>query len=113
MKLYSDNNLSTPIENAISFGVVPVGDTKTLELWLKNDSSPRVTGLLKNLVFNVQCFNPDTDEVIESEKVNVIEAPKEMSPYAVAKIVLEWSPAVDLEAGLKAKLTISGNKVIG
>lgn len=113
MKLYTDKLLSELVNDTVSFGIVPVGESKTLELWIKNDSSPKATGLLKNLVFNVQCLNPETEEVIETEKVDILEAPSEMSPYAVAKIILKWEPAIDLEQGLKAKLSISGQKIIG
>lgn len=113
MKLFEDEKLMIQIEDVYSFGIVSVGESKTVTIWVKNDASPRVTGYLRNLDFTVICLNPLNDTVISSENVEVLEAPKEMHPLAVEPLVLKWKPAVDLEQGLKAQLKITGQKIVG
>lgn len=113
MKLFEDKELTQPIEGTFSFGIVPVGETKKVTIWLKNDSSPKVTGYLKNLTFEVKCLDPETENIIETEKINILEAPKHLDAYAIAPLVLEWTPNISLEQGLKAKLCILGQKIIG
>lgn len=113
MKLYTDKKLLNEITDSFSLGIVPVGDSKQVILWARNDASPRVTGYLKNLLFEVTCLDPLNDAPIVSEKIDILEAPKDMAPQAVAKLILEWTPNVDLEQGLKAILTITGQKIVG
>lgn len=113
MKLYLDKNLANQIFDDISFGKVPVGESKEITIWAQNNSSPRRTGYLENLTWEVQCLDPETDRVIEEEEVLVTEAPPEMSPMSIGAVTLKWSPNVNLEIGLKAKLLVKGDKVIG
>lgn len=113
MRLYEDKNLLNPIEDVYSFGIVPVGEYKEVTLWVRNDCSPKATGYLKNLEFTVICLDPQNDAVISSEKIEVVKAPTEMAPMEVAELVLKWEPNIDLEQGLKAKLEIIGQKIIG
>jgi hypothetical protein len=113
MKLYADENLTQEIVDSFSFGIVPVGDTKRVKIWVKNDDNPNVTGYLKNLEFKVTCLDPQLDTVITDEEVKVLEAPQNLSYFAVEPIVLEWTPNVNLEQGLKARLTVTGQKIVG
>jgi len=113
MKLFADKNLTKSIDNCFSFGIVPVGETKKITLWVKNDSSPKVTGILKDLEFDVICLDPENETVITDERIIILEAPKEMSQFAVAPISLEWTPNIDLEQGLKAVLNIKAKKIVG
>jgi hypothetical protein len=116
MQLFNDANLQEPIENgtSFSFGVVPVGETEQKTIWMKNEAvAPKRTGYLKNLEFDVVCLDPTNDTVITDEKVVVLDAPEEMEAYAVAPILFEWTPAIDLEQGLKARLTIRAKKIVG
>jgi len=113
MRLYKDRELTSLIDDCITFGIVPVEESKTITVWIQNDSSPKVTGRLVNLIFEVICLNPENDAPIVSEKVEVLKAPEELEPWGVEELILKWSPNVDLEQGLKARLTIKGNKIIG
>ena len=113
MKLFEDEKLMNPIEDVYSFGIVAVGESKTVKIWIHNDASPKMTGYLRNLDFTVICLNPLNDTVISSEKIQILVAPKEMHPLAIEPLVLKWEPCVDLEQGLKAKLEITGQKIIG
>lgn len=113
MKLFEDKALEKQIFDHISFGVVPVGETKELTIWVLNDDSPKVTGFLKDLHFLVHCLDPETEAVIQDEEVKITEAPKEMRAMEKAPLTMSWTPDVTLEQGLVAKLTISGQKIIG
>ena len=113
MKLFKDKTLTEEIIDYFSFGIVPVGEVKQETLWLKNDSNPKTTGRLIDLEFEVVCLNPQNDTVIIDERVDILDSPREMAPYAVEPLKLEWTPRVDLEQGLKAKLTIKGKKIVG
>jgi len=113
MKIYEDRELQIEISNCFSFGVVPVGESKTITLYIKNDDRPSLTGRLINLKFEVICLDPENDLAIEDEKVLVIDAPSELEIYGSAPLILEWTPNISLEQGLKAKLIITGNKIIG
>ena len=113
MKLYLDEKLTQEIIDCFSFGVVPVGETEQVTIWIKNDDEPKNTGYLIDLKFEVVCVNPLNDAPITDEKIEVIEAPKELSAFAVAPLVLEWTPNIDLEQGLKARLIVTGQKIIG
>ena len=113
MKFFEDKAMENRIFDLIDFGIVPVGETKQVNLWVLNDDSPKVTGNLKDLTFRVSCLDPETEKVIEDEEVDVLEAPEIMHKQEIAPLVLSWTPNVTLEQGLKAKLTISGQKVIG
>lgn len=113
MKLYEDQNLETKIEESFSFGIVPVGETVQKIIYLKNDSDPKPTGKLIELEFLVQCLDPENGTLITDENIDVLDAPQDMEAYAVMPVLLEWTPAIDLEQGLRAKLTIKGKKIIG
>lgn len=113
MKLFRDRDLKDQIFDCFSFGEVLAGETKEVTLWLLNDASPKRTGHLRDLHFKVHCLDPETDALIDEEKVEVVDAPKEMIPNAVAPITLSWTPSIVWEQYLKAKLTISGKKIIG
>lgn len=113
MKLFEDKAMENQIFDYLSFGVVPVGETKEITIWVLNSDSPNVTGYLRDLTFKVHCLDPETEELIQDEEVKVIKAPTEMNKMELAPLVMSWAPNVTLEQGLVAKLTISGQKVIG
>jgi hypothetical protein len=113
MKFYRDEQLTDEIVDSFSFGIVPVGEAKNMTIWVKNDDSPNVTGFLQDIQVEVACFNPENDAPITDEKIDILEAPKDMPALSIAPIRLEWVPAVDLEQGLKARISIRAYKIIG
>lgn len=113
MKLFEDKATENQIFDHISFGIVPVGEKRELTIWVLNDASPKVTGHLQKLYFNVTCLDPETGVVITEEQIYVLDAPDQMRPKELAPLTLSWTPNVTLEQGLKAKLTISGQKILG
>ena len=113
MKLYTDKELLNQIIGSFSLGIVPVGETIQKTIWIKNDSDPKPTGQLIDIEIDIVCLDPTNDTVITDEHIAILESPDRMDAFAVAPIKLEWCPAIDLEQGLRAKLTIKAKKIIG
>jgi len=115
MKLFTDKNLKEPIQDTFTFGIVPVGETVEKTIWLKNEAvePKKATGSLVEMEITVVALDPTNDTVITDERIVIKEAPEAMKEFEIKPIRLEWTPAVDLEQGLKAKLTIRAKKIVG
>ena len=77
----------------IDFGIVPVGQTKTLDLIAKNIGSVEVTAL----VFEIN--HPD---------VKIIQSPRELKPRQEEHLIFEYTPEYQLDKGLNIKLKVRG-----
>lgn len=81
----------------LDLGVVSAGESKEFIFEVFNDGK----GYLKELTFKV-----------EHPEVKIIKAPLELNPYEKKEVTIKWSPAVDIEEGLKVKLSVEGKKIV-
>jgi len=81
----------------LDLGVVSAGESKEFKFEVMNESK----GYLKDLVFKV-----------DHSEVKIKESPSELDPNEKKKLVVKWSPSVDLEEGLKVKLIVEGKKIV-
>jgi hypothetical protein len=93
MKIFQNNQ---EIEK-LDLGIVSAGGSKEFVFEVLNDSK----GYLKDLAFKV-----------DHNEVKIVEAPALLDPNETKNLIIEWSPSLDLEEGLKVKLIIEGKKVI-
>ena len=93
MKILKNNEV---VEN-LDLGVVSAGESKEFSFQIMNDGK----GYLKELVFKV-----------DHSEVKIVEAPTTLDPNETKKLIVKWSPSVDLEEALKVKLDIEGKKII-
>lgn len=98
MQIFRDRQLTEEIGLTLDLGRVDAGETKRFTFWLKNDSK----SLLENLAFEV-----------DHPEVAIIKAPKNMTYSAVEELIIEWSPSVTLEEGLKTNIKVTGRRIIG
>lgn len=97
-KLYSDRALTKEVTDPIDLGKLKAGETKVYEFYVFN-----------NAVYPYE----EMQFAIDDEEVMIISHPKELNEKASDVLVIEWSPSEDVEKGLKAKLEITGYKVVG
>lgn len=98
MKIYIDSELRHEIkDDTFDLGIVPAGEVKKFTFYVVNEKSNHV---LEKLKFTVK-----------HNEVEVIEAPEKMNPNSSHVLVLQWSPSVTLEEGLKVSLAITGIKL--
>ena len=86
--------------HSLHFGVVDIGASKTVEVWLKNEG--------KRTVENIGVYLDDEDCEIE-------DVPNELAPGQQAKLTVTWKPSeryVKTDAPLKSQLRVRGNYVI-
>jgi len=79
---------------------VDIGQSKTVELWLKNEG--------KRTVENIQVYLDDKD-------CEVTGIPEQLPPAGKAKLLVTWSPStryVKDDTPLKSELRVRGNYVI-
>ena len=93
MKILQENK---PVE-ILDLGIVSAGESKQFEFQVNNDGR----GYLKELVFR-----------IDHPEIKIVEAPTLLDPNETKKLIIEWSPSIDLEEGLKVKLDIEGKRII-
>ena len=97
MKIFKDPELKDEIK-AINFGIVKTGESKTITVYLLNDSE----GYLRNLVFLFPI--PPTDLKIE-------DVPMGINPKQVAKASFKWTPSINFKKALKVPLLIQGDEI--
>jgi hypothetical protein len=98
MKIFKDKELKKPLEQ-IHFGIVEAGSSKTITVFLFNDTS----ALLTDLEFQVRTNLPETVEIIDS--------PSTMEPKSVKPLKLKWSPKAKVKKALKGEIIIRGVEV--
>jgi len=90
MKIYADKELTKEVAD-LDFGIVLAGETKTLELYLFNDT-----------VADVVELNPSVD----NKEVAVLSFSKEIKSKQSAPIVFSWTPELTMKKGLKTSLNL-------
>jgi len=98
MQIFKDKELTQEIGTNFDFGIVPAGETRTYEYYVKNNKS----SLLKQLTFSVA-----------HEELKILEYPTEIQAFDVKKLVIVWSPSVTLEEGLRVELRVLGIELFG
>jgi len=98
MKLFKDAMLKEEIE-VLDFGIVEAGSSKTLTIYLYNDTK----AVVSNLSFNFG--------VLPEKSLEIISAPKTIQPGKTDKLVLKWSPTMNFRQALEVPITISGDEV--
>jgi len=98
MKLFKDRSGKEEIKS-IDFGEVEVGTTKTITIYLKNDSS---NSIIKDIVVKIDPKRND---------LRIIQAPSELKNNEAKPIVIEWKPSLKLRSPLNAKLIINAKEV--
>jgi hypothetical protein len=93
IKIYKDAERIEEVTE-ISFGEVEVGDTQEMTLYVWNDSTAQV----KDLVFT-----------LSEPEVVIVEAPKVLK--SMGKLILSWSPSLELLKPLSITLTVSGKEL--
>jgi hypothetical protein len=99
MKLFEDNKCKKLL-NEISFGTVEALKEKELVIYLQNDSS----AVIENLEFRFPKL-PDT------EKLEIINAPKTMQPNSIESLKLRWKPSLNFKSALSVELSIIGDEI--
>ena len=100
LELYSDFTLENKLTESEEYGFIldlgegEVGETKQFEYFLYNPDG-KVHKL--DLLFE-----------IDHPEVKILTAPTNLEPGQKEKIVLEWSPTLDLEDSLHTVIKISG-----
>ena len=101
LKIYADEDCIKELgEHSVHFGVVDIGASKTVELWVKNDG--------KRIVENIEIHLDDTDCRIEN-------IPNQLAPGDKARLIVTWKPSakyVKTDLPLKSQLRVRGNYVI-
>jgi len=93
MKILKNNEI---VEN-LDLGVVSAGESKEFTFQVLNDG----IGYLKELAF-----------MVDHPEVKIVKGPLELNPNEKKELVVKWSPAVDIEEGLKVKLSVEGKKIV-
>lgn len=96
MKMYRDPELKEEISQ-IDFGEVEIGQSKEMTVYLLNERDT----LLKNLNFS-----------FKNKDVEVIESPRALSPRQITKLVVRWTPNLQIKSALKIDLLVRGEEVI-
>ena len=101
LKIVADEDCIKELgEHSIHFGIVDIGASKTVELWVKNDG--------KRTVENIEIHLDDTDCRIEN-------IPNQLAPGHKARLTVTWSPGIKYvkdDKPLKSQLRVRGNYVI-
>lgn len=101
MKIYKDQNLNYEISN-IDLGRVEVNQTKEYSYYLYNNS----TG-------NLESISIKLDDVPDSSEVKIIEFPEKLKAKEKALFKFSWTPSLNLERGLKTRISINAVEVWG
>lgn len=99
MKIFEDNKCKKQL-NVVHFGTVDAQSQKELVVYLQNNSG----AVLENLTFSFPKL-PDT------EKLEIINAPKTMQPNAIESIKIRWKPSLNFKSALSVSLEIAGSEI--
>ena len=81
----------------INFGIVDVGDKKTMSLFLMNDSNADMIEISVEL----------QDSMKENE-VEIESYPTELAAHSKGKLSLSWKPTLKIKKGLEISLKMKG-----
>lgn len=98
MKLWLDKEKTQPVTK-ISFGKVEAGTSKTVTVYLENDSD----AVLTNLEYIVPSLPPT--EVLK------VEGPVTVQPHEIVPITITWKPSLSFKKALSVSLEIRGEEV--
>ena len=111
MKIFRDKELTDEVENnEIKLGIIDVGDVKTFEFWLLNDTPDELT----KLTYKLKKIDRKTNEVTQeiSEEAKVISAPEGLKSQASDSIIIEYAALVTIERGLRVQLHFDGKRIV-
>ena len=101
LKVFADEDCTKELgEHSVHFGVVDIGASKTVAVWLKNEG--------KRTVENIGVYLDDQDCEIEN-------VPNQLVAGQQAKLTVTWKPSeryVKDDRPLKSQLRVRGNYVI-
>lgn len=100
MKIYADKEKKQPLD-FIHFGIVKAGDSKTITVYLYNDSK----ALLTNLQFQIRKNIPG------AEQIEILDAPVTIQPKSLQPLKIKWSPSRTFKRALEVTLEIIGEEV--
>ncbi len=103
MKLYKDADLTEKIQDEEFLGRVEAGTTKDFTYYLYNDTD----GFLEDIVIGFLDLNNGNAK----NELKIVEKPETMNPKEKAKIILKWSPTLQVKKGLKIKFSINALEV--
>ena len=95
MKLYKDSSLKEEI-TTLDLGTVEAGSKKEFTFYVVNDQD---------------CVMENLEFLVANKEVKIFSAPKVLSNYEKAELVVEWKPSVTIKRGLKTSLEIKGYEV--
>lgn len=116
MKYYKDSGLTQEIKT-FDLGIVSAGCTEKFTFFAKNDSVAELRNLVfsfgRRMINETEIDTSVSDDVFAAmiKEVNIVEAPKELNAGESKPLVVEWSPAVTLERGLKLSLLVRADKL--
>lgn len=100
MKIYEDQEKKKPL-NVIYFGIVKAGGSKTVQVYLYNDSS----AMLTNLEFQIKKNIP------EAKQISIIDPPVTIQPQTFQPLKIKWSPSKTFKRALEIMIIIKGEEV--
>jgi len=99
MKIFADNKCKNLLTE-IHLGTVEAPSEKEIVLYIRNDSE----ATLESLEFRFP-------KLPDSEKLEIINAPKTMQPNTVESIKIKWRPSLKFNKALDVPLEIVGSEV--
>lgn len=99
MRIFEDNKCKKLLES-VHFGTVEASKEKELIVYIQNNSE----AVLENIEFRFP-------KLAESEKLEIINAPKTMQPGTVESLKLKWKPSLNFKQALNLSLEIIGDEI--
>lgn len=103
MKLYKDINLTEEVPEEEFLGRVEVGEAEEYTYYLYNDTD----GFLEDITIGFLDLNNGNAK----NELKIVEKPSEIQPKEKAKVVLRWTPTLQVKKGLKIKFSINALEV--
>lgn len=93
IKIFKDEALTNQvIDEVIDLGIVKAGETKRFTFWLLNDTKAEIRELKID---------------INHDEIKVLDVPKHIEPNSYSSFVIEWSPSITVEEGLRTPVRIT------
>lgn len=99
MKIFEDNKCKKLLTE-IHLGTVEALKEKEIVIYIQNDSS----AILENLEFRFP-------KLPDSEKLEIINAPKTMQANAIESMKIKWKPSLNFKQALNVQLEIIGDEI--
>lgn len=97
IQIYEDSKRNV-ILKTIHFGEVEAGDSKTMSIFLYNDSRTNVRDIKMK-------FNPNV------EGLEFVSVPETIGPNQGAVVKIKWSPSMNFKKALSTSIEINGKEV--